>query len=121
MNPEPQAPAGNSLVRSVNEILAQHPGRFLQVGELAQLLGVSESQLHSHFRKAAGIPLGGYLQNHRMNRAMSLLKNTDLRLYDVAERCGFGSPQAFNRTFKAETGVTPLKYRRQSLPLPISN
>jgi len=121
MNPEPQAPAGNSLVRSVNEILAQHPGRFLQVGELAQLLGVSESQLHSHFRKAAGIPLGGYLQNHRMNRAMSLLKNTDLRLYDVAERCGFGSPQAFNRTFKAETGVTPLKYRRQSLPLPFSN
>ena len=53
--------------------------------------------------------------------ARSLLKNTDLRLYDVAERCGFGSPQAFNRTFKAETGVTPLNYRRQSLSLPGSN
>ena len=116
-NPETQVSTGNSLVRSVNEILAQHPGRFLQVGEIAGYLGLSESRLRAFFRKAGGIPLGGYLQNHRMNRAMSLLKNTDLRLYDIAGRCGFGSPQAFNRTFKAVTGLTPLKYRQNSQPL----
>ena len=109
--------ARNSLVRTVHEILSQHPGKFLQVGDLARELGLSESRLRVLFREVAGIPLGAYIQNHRMNRAMSLLKNTDLRLYDVALKCGFGSPQAFSRTFKMELGITPLKYRKQSHPL----
>lgn len=108
---------GNSLVRTVHEILSQHPGKYMQVSEIARELSLSESRLRILFREVAGIPLGAYIQNHRMNQAMSFLKNTDLRLYDVALKCGFGSPQAFSRTFKMEVGITPLKYRKQSHPL----
>jgi AraC-like DNA-binding protein len=33
---------------------------------------------------------------------------------DVAEEAGFGSPQAFSRIFKKETGMTPRAYRLQT-------
>ena len=56
----------------------------MQVSEIARELSLSESRLRILFREVAGIPMGAYIQNHRMNQAMSFLKNTDLRLYDVA-------------------------------------
>jgi transcriptional regulator GlxA family with amidase domain len=62
------------------------------------------------FKEAAGIPLGAYIQNYRLNRAMALLRTT-LSIADVAEEAGFGSPQAFRRFFKKETCQTPRKYR----------
>jgi AraC family transcriptional regulator of arabinose operon len=82
------------------------------VTDLATALNLSESRLRVLFKEVAGIPLGKYLQNYRINRAMALLRTTDLSIANTAEEAGFGSPQAFSRTFKKETGTSPRLYRR---------
>lgn len=105
--PEPR----DSLPRTINRLMSEWRGRTVVVGDLAKALNLSESRLRALFKAAAGIPLGGYIQNYRLNRAMALLRTTDLPIADVAEEAGFGSPQTFSRIFKKETGQTPRKYR----------
>lgn len=107
--PEPE----DNLLRAINRLMAGWRGRTVVVADLAEALSSSESRLRVLFKAAAGIPLGGYIQNYRLNRAMALLRNTELTIADVAEEAGFGSPQAFSRIFKKEIGQTPRSYRKQ--------
>ena len=105
--PEPE----DHLLRSVNRFMAEQHGQTVVVADIAEALNYSESRLRVLFREAAGIPLGAYIQNYRLNRAMALLRTTSLSIADIAEEAGFGSPQAFSRLFKKETGLTPRDYR----------
>jgi AraC-like DNA-binding protein len=105
--------SGDSLLRTINRLMAEWRGRPVAVADLAKKLNLSESRLRAVFKEAAGIPLGSYIQNYRLNRAMSLLRTTDFSIADIAEKAGFGSPQAFCRTFKKETENTPRSYRRK--------
>lgn len=101
----------NSLLRTVNRLLEEWRGRTVTTADLATAIGYSESRLRVLFKQAAGIPLGSYISNYRINRVMSLLRTTALSIADVAEDAGFGSPQACSRMFKQATGVTPREYR----------
>jgi len=101
----------DSLLRTINRLLAEWRGRTVMVADLAKALHLSESRLRARFKEAAGIPLGSYIQNYRLNRAMALLRTTDLSIAEVAEEAGFGSPQAFSRIFKKATALTPRSYR----------
>lgn len=105
--PEPE----ESLLRRLNRFLAEQHGRTITVADVAMAFDCSESRLRELFREAAGIPLGSYLRNYRINRAMALLRNSERSIADVAEEAGFGSPQAFSRIFKKATGLTPRAYR----------
>lgn len=108
--PEPK----DNLLRTVNRLMAEWRGRTVAVADLAEAVGFSESRLRVLFKEAAGIPLGCYLQNYRINRAMALLRTSTLSIADVAEEAGFGSPQAFSRLFRKETGHTPRAYRQSA-------
>ena len=102
----------DNLLRTVNFLLAQWRGRSVTVADLAGELGFSESRLRVLFKQTAGIPLGAYIKNYRLNRAMALLRTSALPIATIAEEAGFGSPQAFSRIFKKETGRTPRSYRQ---------
>ncbi|RKX47547.1 MAG: hypothetical protein DRP64_00660 [Verrucomicrobia bacterium] len=105
--PEPR----DSLLRTINRCMSERRGRTVAVADLAEELNVSESRLRTLFKEAAGIPLGRYIQNYRLNRAMGLLRTTRLPIGEIAEETGFGSPQAFSRVIKKETGQSPRTYR----------
>lgn len=105
--PDPE----DNLMQTVNRLLAEIRGRPVSVQDLAEAIGGSESGLRSRFQNAAGVPLGRYIQNYRINRAMALLRTTDLSIRDVGEEAGYGSPQSFSRSFKNETGQSPRSYR----------
>ncbi len=108
------AASENSLIRKVNVFLEEGRGQTVIVPDLAESIGYSESRLRVLFKQAAGIPLGAYLHNYRITRAMALLRTSSLSVADVAEQAGFGSPQAFSRIFKKSTTLTPRAYRQNS-------
>jgi transcriptional regulator GlxA family with amidase domain len=53
-----------------------------------------------------------YLLRLRIERAKSLLRETDMKIIDIAMACGIGSSQYFANIFRQSTGVTPSSYRR---------
>lgn len=106
----PKSP--DNVLRKINRLLEEMRGRHVLVTDLALALNLSESRLRTVFKDAAGISLGSYVQNYRINRAMALLRTTTLSIADIAEEAGFGSPQAFSRCFKKEMRDTPRSYRQ---------
>lgn len=112
----PPVDATDNLLRDVNRLLTEWKGRPVGVGDVARALAASPSHLRARFRELAGVPLGRYLLNYRVTHAMALLRTTNRSIADVADEAGFGSPQAFSRMFKKETGQTPRAYRN-SVPL----
>ena len=107
----PDPGTNDHLLRRVNQLLGEWRGRTVVIADLAEALQMSESRLRALFRETAGIPLGRYVLNYRINQAMALLRNSKRSISDIAEESGFGSPQAFSRIFKKSTGQSPRDYR----------
>ncbi|MGB2351429.1 MAG: helix-turn-helix transcriptional regulator, partial [Akkermansiaceae bacterium] len=97
-----------------NMHLAEANGPSIGISDIAEAMGYSESRLRVIFKRVAGITLGAYIKNYRLNRAMALLRTSQLSMAEITREAGFASPQAFSRTFKKETGHTPRSYRRQN-------
>ena len=88
------------------------PGHPWTVEELSRASGLSRAAFAKRFTAVLGEPPLGYLTSWRMTAAGRLLRETDARLADVAERVGYRSEFAFAKAFKREYGLAPGSYRR---------
>jgi AraC-like DNA-binding protein len=80
--------------------------------EMAEHCGIHRTQLGKIFQKLTGSSPMEYLFRIRMERAKTLLRETDIKIIDIAFECGYGSSQYFANTFKQATGATPSGYRK---------
>jgi transcriptional regulator GlxA family with amidase domain len=93
--------------------------RPLDVPELARIAGTSPAHFIRTFRAIFGETPHRYLQRRRVERAMYLLRATDLSVTDVCFDVGFNSLGTFSRTFTAIVGTTPSSYRTGGRALPV--
>ena len=87
----------------------------ITVGEIAQHLGLSEGHLSHTFKKETDYTLLNYLTRYRIHKAMELLRDCRLKVYDVAEQVGYKDITYFSSTFKKLVGVSPSEYQDTSL------
>ena len=97
----------DSLTQKAMCYIAQHYTESVTVAELAQHFYVSESLMSRRFNKHAGMSVPSYLNHIRIERAEALLKNTDMKVYEVAEQVGFNSVAYFCTIFKRMKGYSP--------------
>ena len=55
-----------------------------------------------------------YLTRVRMRRAMELMKDKSMPIYEIAERVGYKDYRYFSATFKKLSGVGPKEYQMRS-------
>jgi len=79
--------------------------------EMQEHCGIHGSQLNAIFQKLTGFSPIDYLCRLRLERSKTLLRDTDMKIIDIAFECGFGSSQYFSNTFHRSTGVSPSTYR----------
>jgi transcriptional regulator GlxA family with amidase domain len=60
-----------------------------------------------------GMTWEAYRQLSRLQRAISLLSETDVAITEVAAQCGFGTASAFSRAFRLVMQETPREYRNR--------
>jgi len=80
---------------------------------LARRTGVSVRQLERLFARALGTGMAAQYRRIRLDRAVSLLRETGLSVTQIAMACGFVSPSHFSRSFKAAFGFSPEHFRRR--------
>jgi AraC-like DNA-binding protein len=85
----------------------------LDIPALARIAAVSEAHFIRTFRATFGETPHRYLQRRRIERAMALLRDTDVPVTDVCLQVGFGSLGTFSRTFQSLVGQSPSAYRRR--------
>lgn len=77
------------------------------VRRLARVSGVSAAHFARSFRQAFGVPPHRYLLTRRIERATTLLRDTELSITEIAFQTGWGSLGTFGRIFRDVTGETP--------------
>ena len=102
----------SSLIEKITGYIDDNIAEKLTADSVAETFYINKKQLYSLFKKAFNKTFHRYIDEKRMALAISLLKNTELRVVDVAEKCGYGDYNHFIQTFKKQTGITPLKFRR---------
>ncbi len=101
----------DTLIHSIRNYVDTHYEDSLSLELLAQHFYLSPSYLSRIFKRETGVNLSTYLQNVRIEAAKVLLRTTDLKSYEVAERIGISDPVYFSRIFKKVTGLKPKDYR----------
>jgi LacI family transcriptional regulator len=85
----------------------------LGVTEVARAAALSRRELERRYLAAFGRSPGQAILGHRIEAVKSMLTESDLPLYRIAEQTGFAHPEYLNVAFKRHTGQTPGSYRRQ--------
>jgi AraC family transcriptional regulator len=116
-NPQtPSSPAVTSLSASQRALLADHIernlGSDLSIVDLSGLLGYTPDHFTRLFRRAFGITPHRYVTQRRVEKAKSMLRDTQQTLVNVALCCGFSSQAHLTVIFKRLAGTTPGDYRK---------
>ena len=81
------------------------------VSEVAGEVGLNQDYLFHLFKNETGVTFSEFLNSTRMNRAIWLLNNTQLKSYEIAEQVGYSNQAYFSRLFKQKFQMTPYEFR----------
>lgn len=62
-------------------------------------------------RKNMGVSIMAYFKNIKIDRAKTLLKNTDKTILEISAQLSFCDQGNFSKSFKSIVGTTPMEYR----------
>ena len=81
------------------------------MNRVAEHLFLNPSYFSKIFHEKMGDTFSKYLIRLRVNRAKELLKDSTLKIYEVAEQVGYQDFRHFVKLFKEQEGMTPAQYR----------
>lgn len=73
---------------------------------IAERFFISRENVSRKFKQISGENLSDYLTALRIDKAKTLLQNTNLRLSQISELVGYEDEKYFSRVFKKSTGQT---------------
>lgn len=83
----------------------------IKINDLASYIGIDRSYLTNIFKSSTKLSPQEYLVRYRMEQAENMLKNTDMKIGDIAESIGYHDQLTFSKMFKKFAGVSPSSYR----------
>ncbi|WNS46302.1 AraC family transcriptional regulator [Paenibacillus sp. MMS20-IR301] len=104
-------PATQDLAAQVAAIIHEHYEEPISLEFLAESVNYSIPHLSSYFKTRTGLSPIDYLIKVRMDKAGSLLLETDATLKEIAVAVGYQDPNYLGRLFKKYKGVAPIRYR----------
>lgn len=96
------------LAQQILENRAEEPPSLT---ELAKEIGLNTHKLKSQFKEVFGVPVFKYLQNHRLEKAHTLLREHGYTVQEAAWQVGYDSLSSFSNAFAKKFGVRPSEIR----------
>lgn len=101
------------LVRDVKHYIEENFSmEAFSLTDAADYTHVSPQHLSRVFRQSTGITFMDYITRVRIRKAIELLADEDLKMYEIAERVGYSSQHYFSSAFKKVLGVSPMEYKK---------
>lgn len=98
-----------------NYVLNHFSDPGLSVETICSVLHVSPAYFSTTFKKQTGQSFVSFLTEVRMNEAKRLLETTDEKTYIITSKVGYTEANYFSYAFKKQFGISPTRYRRQSV------
>ena len=101
------------VILSCQSYVKNHLKEPITLKAVAASVNMHPAYLSHAFHKATGVTLFDYITNERIQKAKLLLKTTHLKIFEVAQECGYQDQRYFCQVFKKKTGTTAAEYRSQ--------
>lgn len=105
------------LANRVQSYITKHIHDQIHIRDIAEELKISPSYLCDKFKKETGMTINRLVTKLKINEACRLLMSTDKTIAEISSLLDFSSQSYFQKCFKAETGVTPAKYKENKTTL----
>ncbi len=102
---------GDLIYRTVTYV-ARHFTEQVTLTSMAKDLYISPFALSRIFSGTFHTNFNRYLNENRLDYALSLLRHTDQSITEIYENSGFESQRTFNRFFSERMHMTPREYRK---------
>lgn len=103
----------SSFIDDIKSYVGEHYAEAdLTQASVAQKFFLNPSYLSRTFKKEAGVSFVEYLTALRMEKAIELLKNSDSKVFAVAEAVGVPDPNYFSTCFKKYVGLSVSDFRK---------
>jgi AraC-like DNA-binding protein len=106
--------------RRAKELMSASLGSDVSLKRLAEECGLSVTHFARAFRQSAHTSPHRWLQERRVEKAMTLLAGEQASLAEIAIICGFADQSHFTRVFTKQVGVSPGQWRRDNSRDPAS-
>jgi AraC family transcriptional regulator len=103
----------------IGEAIRERLSETMNVSTLSAIVGLSRSHFSRSFRKALGEPPHAHIFRLRIERAMNLMRESDISLSQIALAAGFSDQAHFSNTFRRATGATPSQWRKSQLAIDV--
>lgn len=101
------------LIAGAIRYMQEHYQRDLGLEEVSDAVGLSYSHFSVLFKEKTGLTFLEYLTRLRMEKACDLLRNTRMKVYQIAPMVGYHEPKYFMQVFKRTVGMTPSEFRER--------
>jgi len=108
---ESRATLAPHKVRRATDYIRDHLDQDLTLDRIAAAIAMSPFHFAHAFKRAMGIAPHQFVLQCRVDRAMGLLRDTDLPIGEVASRVGIPNASHFSVLFRRATGLPPRRYR----------
>ena len=103
--------SGENVFEKVDRYLAANYQQPISVENLALFVNMSRSNLYRMFMKEYGISPIEYIHNYRLDKALFMLKRSEMSTKQIAYFCGFGDVAYFCKLFKRKFQKSPREVR----------
>lgn len=100
------------IVKKVEKFVQEHIEQEITLKDVSQHFQLTPNYLGFLFKEESGECFSDFLGKKRMERARELLMDTDLRIYEIAEKLGYRNMTYFHRKFKEAFGIKPGDLRK---------
>jgi two-component system response regulator YesN len=103
--------SGNQIVLEAERYIKQHYFENITLQTVAEEIHVTPTWLSKLFKRETGMTFLEYLTDVRLKRAVELLQDVQLKVYQICHMVGYQDPVYFSKLFKKQYGCTPQDYR----------
>lgn len=106
-------------LQSSIDYIEENLNQDISLEQVARQAYFSMTHFYRIFQAMAGLSIKEYIRKRRLSSAAHELLTSEKRLIDIAFDYRFESQEAFTRAFKSLYGITPGRYRRDSVEVPM--
>lgn len=106
--------AAEEYIKNATEYIENNCFHHLTVQGVAQQVGIERSYLYRIFKEKMGCSISTYILNRKIDKAKTLLAETNMQVTEIACSLNFDSVSHFSMAFKKITAASPMAYRKMS-------
>ena len=103
---------GTAEIVRVQKYIQEHYAEDISLKTLAEVACVSPHYFSAYFKSETGQNYKAYLTRIRMEQALHLVLDTDLKTYEIAKAVGYNNVRRFVEAFRTAYQLSPMDYRK---------